>query len=121
MRRRESIYSVHWRRIPLFISCMRRWPSALSKRFRGSPAWPCSGRRPMTAKPGRWFLFLAVLTVAGTVVAPHPGSAHPLGNFSISHYTAIRLESDAVALRYIIDMAEIPAFQEIQDAQIVPQ
>ena len=52
---------------------------------------------------------------------PHLGSAHPLGNFSISHYTAIRLDSDAVVLRYIIDMAEIPTFQEIQDTKIVPQ
>jgi hypothetical protein len=44
-----------------------------------------------------------------------------LGNFSISHYTAIHLESDAVVLRYVIDMAEIPAFQEIQETKIVPQ
>jgi ABC-type nickel/cobalt efflux system permease component RcnA len=75
----------------------------------------------MSAKPVRWPFFLAVLTVVGALVAPHPGAAHPLGNFSISHYTAIRLESDAVVLHYIIDMAEIPTFQEIQDAQIVPQ
>jgi ABC-type nickel/cobalt efflux system permease component RcnA len=75
----------------------------------------------MTYKLVRWFLFLAALTVVGTLAMPHPGSAHPLGNFSISHYTAIGLESDAVVLRYIIDMAEIPTFQEIQDTQIVPQ
>jgi nickel/cobalt exporter len=72
----------------------------------------------MTDKPGCWYLCLAALVVLAT---PHLGSAHPLGNFSISHYTAIRLDSDAVVLRYLIDMAEIPTFQEIQDTQIVPQ
>ena len=42
-------------------------------------------------------------------------AAHPLGNFSISHYSAIRIGKDAVELRYIIDMAEIPTFQEMQE------
>ena len=69
----------------------------------------------MTDKPVRWSRCLAALAVVGALTTPHLGSAHPLGNFSISHYTAIRLESDAVVLRYIIDMAEIPTFQEIQD------
>jgi nickel/cobalt transporter (NicO) family protein len=75
----------------------------------------------MTDKSVRWYLCLAALAVVGALTMPHLGSAHPLGNFSISHYAAIRLESDAVVLRYIIDMAEIPTFQEIQHAQIVPQ
>lgn len=74
----------------------------------------------MTDKPVCWYLCLAALAVA-VLAMPHLGSAHPLGNFSISHYTAIRLDSDAVVLRYLIDMAEIPTFQEIQDTQIVPQ
>jgi ABC-type nickel/cobalt efflux system permease component RcnA len=68
-----------------------------------------------------WHHVLATLAVVGLLAAPHGGWAHPLGNFSISHYTAIRLEPDALVLRYLIDMAEIPTFQEIQDAQIVPQ
>lgn len=40
--------------------------------------------------------------------------AHPLGNFTINRYARIEVTADAVALRYIIDMAEIPAFQERQ-------
>lgn len=40
--------------------------------------------------------------------------AHPMGNFSISHYAEIMLERDRVEVRYIIDLAEIPTFQEIQ-------
>ena len=64
---------------------------------------------------------LAMLIIAGFLAAPQPGSPHPLGNFSISHYTAIRLEQHAIVLRYLLDVAEIPTFQEIQDTGIVPQ
>jgi len=40
-----------------------------------------------------------------------------MGNFSISHYAGIRIEGDSVELRYVVDMAEIPTFQEIQEVQ----
>jgi nickel/cobalt exporter len=49
-----------------------------------------------------------------------PAVAHPLGNFSISHYAAIRLTEDTVELRYVVDLAEIPTFQEIQQAGLTP-
>jgi ABC-type nickel/cobalt efflux system permease component RcnA len=75
----------------------------------------------MTTKRLRGSLILAVLAVVSCLPTPGLVSAHPLGNFSISHYTAIRLEADALVLRYIIDMAEIPTFQEIQDTKIVPE
>lgn len=45
-----------------------------------------------------------------------PLLAHPMGNFSINHYSAVSLQSDGVHLEYIIDMAEIPTFQEMQRA-----
>jgi ABC-type nickel/cobalt efflux system permease component RcnA len=38
--------------------------------------------------------------------------AHPLGNFTINRYTRIELSPGAIGLRYVVDMAEIPAFQE---------
>jgi ABC-type nickel/cobalt efflux system permease component RcnA len=57
---------------------------------------------------------LAVLILAN----PQPGSAHPLGNFSISQYAGIHIGDDAIALRYFIDMAEIPTFQELQTREI---
>jgi len=59
-------------------------------------------------------VFAAVLLTAKTI------AAHPMGNFSISRYAAIRFEKDAVEIRYIVDMAEIPAFQEIQENGIFP-
>lgn len=36
-----------------------------------------------------------------------------MGNFSINHFTSISVRSGAVRLLYIIDMAEIPTFQEL--------
>ena len=63
---------------------------------------------------------LTVLMIAGVLLAPRPAPAHPLGNFSISHYTGIRVEQDRIELRYFIDMAEIPTFQEIQESGVVP-
>lgn len=48
-------------------------------------------------------------------------AAHPLGNFSINQYSAIRVGKQEVELRYIIDMAEIPTFQEIQETGLVPK
>lgn len=48
-------------------------------------------------------------------------AAHPLGNFSISQYSAIQVGAQEVELRYIVDMAEIPTFQEIQEAGLVPK
>lgn len=41
-------------------------------------------------------------------------SAHPLGNFSVNTFTRIEIENDRVRLKCVLDMAEIPAFQESQ-------
>ncbi len=57
---------------------------------------------------------LAGLLAVLVLVAPDSASAHPMGNFSISHYAAIRVEPDGVRLRYVLDLAEIPAFQALQ-------
>jgi ABC-type nickel/cobalt efflux system permease component RcnA len=40
--------------------------------------------------------------------------AHPLGNFTINHFAALRVSPDRVDLDVVIDRAEIPAFQERQ-------
>ena len=55
---------------------------------------------------------LMIAFCAGTLLA------HPMGNFSISHYAGIHVERDAVEVRYIIDMAEIPTFQELQQSTL---
>jgi len=39
--------------------------------------------------------------------------AHPLGNFTINHYAGLQVKPDSIAVDLVIDMAEIPAFQEM--------
>jgi ABC-type nickel/cobalt efflux system permease component RcnA len=41
-----------------------------------------------------------------------------MGNFSISHYAAIQVEPGVVRLRYLVDLAEIPTFQALQESPI---
>ncbi len=53
-----------------------------------------------------------------TLLACLPAFAHPMGNFSVNHYSGLKLSPDSLELRYIIDMAEIPTFQELQAAGI---
>ncbi len=48
-------------------------------------------------------------------------AAHPLGNFSISQYSALQIGEQDVEVRYLVDMAEIPTFQEIQETGFVPR
>ena len=63
---------------------------------------------------------VAPLLWALVLAAPLPAAAHPMGNFSISHYAAIQVEPDGVRLHYLLDLAEIPAFQTLQDAALRP-
>jgi nickel/cobalt exporter len=46
--------------------------------------------------------------------------AHPMGNFSINHYSKVKIGQESVEVRYLIDMAEIPTFQEIRQFDITP-
>lgn len=52
--------------------------------------------------------------MAGVILAlsPLPVEAHPLGNFTINHFSRVVIGEDRISVRYVIDMAEIPAFQE---------
>ena len=43
---------------------------------------------------------------------PAAASAHPLGNFSVNHLTRVSISGDRVDVRYILDEAEIPTFQQ---------
>ena len=55
------------------------------------------------------------------VLGPAPAEAHPLGNFSINHYSGLRLTAAGLEVTYVIDMAEIPTFQEMQDHGLVAE
>ena len=54
---------------------------------------------------------LAVI-VAVLVVSASPVDAHPLGNFTINHFAGLEVAPDGVRIDYVLDLAEIPTFQE---------
>jgi ABC-type nickel/cobalt efflux system permease component RcnA len=62
---------------------------------------------------GRRFLRAAALVVL-CAATPAAVLAHPLGNFTINHYAGLTLTPGEVRLDVVIDMAEIPTFQERQ-------
>ena len=49
-----------------------------------------------------------------------PAAAHPLGNFTINHLAKISAEPSTLKVRYILDMAEIPAFQIMHESPSEP-
>jgi len=57
----------------------------------------------------KWVLSLLVVVSA---LLPNVASAHPLGNFSVNHYSRIEPAGDRVRIVHVLDMAEIPTFQE---------
>jgi ABC-type nickel/cobalt efflux system permease component RcnA len=63
-------------------------------------------------------MLLAVLILAAI---PGVASAHPLGNFSVNHLAEVSVSSDRVDVRYVLDQAEIPTFQErdLSDAEVL--
>lgn len=57
--------------------------------------------------------FVAVAAFAA-VLAPVRGAlAHPLGNFTINHFARIEVYSDEIRVHWVLDMAEVPTFQEM--------
>jgi ABC-type nickel/cobalt efflux system permease component RcnA len=64
-----------------------------------------------TKRKARWaglFIFVASFLLLGQAFA------HPMGNFSVNHYTKITVEQGSVEILYLIDMAEIPTYQEMR-------
>jgi len=47
--------------------------------------------------------------------------AHPMGNFSINHYAKIIPGRQTIEVDYVIDMAEIPTFQQMQENAAAPK
>jgi ABC-type nickel/cobalt efflux system permease component RcnA len=63
-------------------------------------------------KLSRLFSLLIVVLIVAHILAP-VAAAHPLGNFTINHYTGLQFSRDAIEIDFVLDMAEIPAFQEM--------
>jgi nickel/cobalt transporter (NicO) family protein len=60
---------------------------------------------------GRRFVIALLLSVVAAAL-PASALAHPLGNFTINHYAGLTIGRDTIRLDVVIDMAEIPTFQE---------
>jgi nickel/cobalt exporter len=60
-------------------------------------------------------LVLAAVALPMLVLgAAEPAHAHPLGNFSISTFSGLEVYPDRVVVHHVVDMAEIPTFQEMR-------
>jgi len=57
---------------------------------------------------------LAVVAVLALLLCTIEAGAVALGNFTINHFTRIEVGADHVRLRAVVDIAEIPTFQELQ-------
>ncbi|HEX8180063.1 MAG TPA: sulfite exporter TauE/SafE family protein [Pyrinomonadaceae bacterium] len=56
-------------------------------------------------------VFALCLFVLWLSTAAHT-AAHPLGNFTVNHFARLELDGQRVRVHYVVDMAEIPTFQE---------
>ena len=56
---------------------------------------------------------LALLLAAAALAPSGPVAAHPLGNFTVNRYSRIEISADRARILYVLDMAEIPTFQEM--------
>jgi ABC-type nickel/cobalt efflux system permease component RcnA len=55
---------------------------------------------------------LILVVLAALAFAPAAG-AHPLGNFTINHFSRVEVAGHRVYVRYVVDMAEIPTLQRV--------
>ncbi len=56
-----------------------------------------------------------VLALALLALLPaHRTAAHPLGNFTINHYSRVEFADGAARVTYVLDFAEIPTYQQLK-------
>ena len=55
---------------------------------------------------------LVTLLALVALASPTMALAHPLGNFTVNRYSEIALSGDRIYVRYALDLAEIPTYQE---------
>ena len=62
----------------------------------------------------RWLIAATLFAVLMMLMSSGGVRAHPLGNFTINTYDGLSISPTTVAVDHVLDMAEIPAFQERQ-------
>lgn len=70
-----------------------------------------SGRMPRPLMAARRALVLVIVALLGPWPA-QTAAAHPLGNFTVNRYVRVQPTGSELRLYYVLDMAEIPTFQE---------
>jgi nickel/cobalt exporter len=55
---------------------------------------------------------LALLASLLALATPTAAAAHPLGNFTVNRLAQVDLAGDRIYVRYVLDLAEIPTYQE---------
>jgi nickel/cobalt exporter len=61
----------------------------------------------------RWGWLLACLAFAVFAsLIPREAQAHPLGNFTINHYSSLEFAKETARITYVLDFAEIPTLQQ---------
>jgi nickel/cobalt exporter len=55
---------------------------------------------------------IVLAALAAFVLVPGTATAHPLGNFSVNRYAGIELSGESLYVHYVLDLAEIPTYQE---------
>src|SRR5437764_10526291 len=78
---------------------------------RASNRWKSMNNTSIISSHRRAASLVLAVVILGLAVS---AGAHPLGNFTINHSARIEPGADRVRLHYVIDMAEIPAFQVLQ-------
>lgn len=61
---------------------------------------------------GKRLLLIPLILLLALFSTLQIATAHPLGNFTISHYSELHFAEDRVTLHYALDLAEIPTFQQ---------
>ena len=69
---------------------------------------------------GPWLTLLVLTPVIGAIlialrlfaVLVSSASAHPLGNFTINHYSRLEISPTELRVRFVLDYAELAAYQE---------
>ena len=114
-----------WRRSPTVGSCCNPFARSLRTVRAGAAheGLTTSFRRSPDVRtpPIRGAGLIAGLAALASMIAPVAASAHPLGNFSVNHLARVSVSSDRVDVRYVLDEAEVPTFQQraVPDAALL--
>ena len=58
-----------------------------------------------------WMLSCLAFAVFASLI-PREAQAHPLGNFTINHYSSLEFAEKTARITYVLDLAEIPTLQQ---------